>query len=137
MAELLDVLDAFSYPIKVGWVIWIAWGIGQVFWYRHERRPQSATRTAAAVSPKPVVAKKAAPAPVVQRFVTPEPVLETPAHVAQDVPTFDPAKAVVETFATPTNDLDSFVADFELRNERRRRPDPPGGSSFAAAPQAH
>ena len=37
MAELLDILDAFSMPLKVGWVVWIAWGIGQIFWYRYER----------------------------------------------------------------------------------------------------
>ena len=42
MAEFLDILDAFSTQLKVGWVIWMAWGIGQIFWFRYERRPQAA-----------------------------------------------------------------------------------------------
>jgi len=49
MVELLDILDAFSMPLKVGWVVWIAWGIGQTFWYRSERRPQAARAQAVAV----------------------------------------------------------------------------------------
>ena len=48
MAELLDILDAFSMPLKVGWVIWMAWGIGQIFWFRYERRPQAARARAKA-----------------------------------------------------------------------------------------
>ena len=127
MAELLDILDAFSNPLKIGWVVWVAWGIGQVFWYRQERKPQWAPKSAVVPSArKPVAVKKAAPAP---------------APVVMDTPAFDPSTAVVETFAAPAaTDLDSFVADFEMRNnhQRRRRPDPPGdNSSFGAeAPQS-
>jgi len=146
MAELMDILDAFSNPLKIGWVVWVAWGIGQVFWYRQERKPQWAPKSAVVPSArKPVAVKKAAPAPapVVQRFVTPEPVFapSPPPPVVMDTPAFDPSTAVVETFAAPAaTDLDSFVADFEMRNnhQRRRRPDPPGdNSSFGAeAPQS-
>jgi hypothetical protein len=44
MAELLDILDAFAMPLKVGWVVWLAWGIGLVFWYRHDRRSEIALK---------------------------------------------------------------------------------------------
>lgn len=37
MAEVLDVMDALSTPLKVGWVVWSGWAVGQVYWYRYER----------------------------------------------------------------------------------------------------
>jgi hypothetical protein len=37
MTEALDVLNAFSTPLKVAWVVWLAWGVGQVFWYQRDR----------------------------------------------------------------------------------------------------
>jgi hypothetical protein len=128
MAELLDVLDAFSTPIKIGWVVWIAWGVGQVFWYRQERSSAAAAKSRPAPARKTAAARKqaAAPQPLVTRLVTPEPVLEAAAPKtpqcppAGDAPLFDPSKAVVETFHATSPDLDSFVADFERRNGHRR-----------------
>ena len=132
MAELLDVLDAFSNPLKIGWVMWVAWGVGQVFWYRHERRPQGAPPRHA------IVEKEAAPAPAVPRLITAAPAIETLPPVAPEVPVFDPSTAVVETFAAPSNDLDSFVAEFEMRSQRRRNADPTVESSYGAeASQTH
>jgi len=132
MVELLDVLDAFPAAIKIAWVVWIAWGVGQVYWYRQERKPAAATRAVPAPTRKVVPARQQAPAPKPfgTRLVTPEPVIEAaapsppppaaPPQPAADAPLFDPSKAVVETFHATSNDLDSFVADFERRNGHRR-----------------
>ena len=121
MTELIDVLDAFSTPLKIGWVVWLGWGVGQVVWYRHERRSAAAPKAAPAKSVPPSVLKRAArkpaPEPVVHRLITPEPTLDAPRPaVAQ--PAFDPATAVVETFGEPASDLDRFVADFERSHSR-------------------
>ena len=37
MSELMDVINAFGTPLKIAWVGWVAWGVGQYFWFRHER----------------------------------------------------------------------------------------------------
>ena len=29
MSEVMDVLNAFGTPLKLAWVGWIAWGVGQ------------------------------------------------------------------------------------------------------------
>ena len=29
MSEMMDVLNAFGNPLKLAWVAWIAWGVGQ------------------------------------------------------------------------------------------------------------
>ncbi len=84
MSEVMDVLNAFGTPLKLAWVGWIAWGVGQYFWFRHERSMPVKKVTSVA---KPAVKKPAAPktvavqaaeAPVVGR-------LFTPTHVTADV----------------------------------------------------
>jgi hypothetical protein len=117
MGELLEVVDAFSMPIKVGWVVWLAWGVGQVFWYRHERKPRvHSTRVVPPPSRRSAAVRT--PTPVVHRMITPEPT-HVPSAVA-DSPAFDPSSAVVETFGATARELDSFVAGFE-KNTRQRR----------------
>lgn len=37
MAEVLEVIDALSLPLRAGWVLWAGWAVGQVYWYRYER----------------------------------------------------------------------------------------------------
>lgn len=83
MSEVVDVLDAFSNLLKIGWVVWLAWGIGLVFWYRRERKPSEGSLAPAA----PEARKRAAvnepdDALVVRRLVTPEPVMESAPPVA-------------------------------------------------------
>ena len=29
MSELMDVINAFGTPLKIAWVGWMAWGVGQ------------------------------------------------------------------------------------------------------------
>ena len=78
MSEAMDVINAFGTPLKLAWVGWVAWGVGQYFWYRHERsmpvrRVTSVAKSAAAkktAAPK-TVAAQAAEAPVVGRLFTP------------------------------------------------------------------
>lgn len=111
MFELLDILDAFTTPLKVAWVVWIAWGIGQIFWYRHERRPQPA-RTAAPKR-KPFVSKPSLPERPMTRLVTPE----------QVMPNDGPGTI---------GELDQFVASFET-NTRHRRERPLNGESVQSA----
>jgi len=151
MSEIMDVLNAFGTPLKLAWVGWIAWGVGQYFWFRHERSMpvRKVTSVAKAVAKKPAVPKtvaaQAAEAPVVGRLITPthvvaerkpsapvvpqvqpEPV-PSPMPVlaaveAAPVPAFDPSNAVIEQFgATSDNVLDKFVRDFEMQDARPRR----------------
>ena len=77
MSEFMDVINAFGTPLKIAWVGWIAWGVGQYFWFRHERSAPSFRKTADAkpavkkpAVPKPI-AVQAAEAPVVGRLFTP------------------------------------------------------------------
>jgi len=142
MAEALDVINAFATPLKVAWVVWLAWGVGQFFWYRHERSGAAAPKRAAGLKPvakRPAVAlRPAAPpveAPVLGRLITPqhvaarprpEPKVEREVPVAQVVPVapaFDPATAVIETFGAAGSDtaLDRVVADFEMQDAHSRR----------------
>lgn len=121
MVELLDVLDAFSMPLKVGWVVWIAWGIGQALWYRSERRPQAA-RAQAVAARKPFVSKPSLPERPMTRLVTPEQVLpKKPAFAESAPPPADGPGRIDE--------LDEFVASFEM-NTRNRREQPLNGESF-------
>lgn len=127
MAELLDVLNALTTPLKIAWVVWIAWGIGQVFWYRYERRPQAAVKRPVTLpARKPFVSKPSTPDRLVTRLVTPEQVIT---HQAEP---FEPASAqVVASMPGEVPELDRFVADFEM-NTRQRRSEPHNGESFNA-----
>lgn len=121
MVELLDILDAFSMPLKVVWVVWIAWGVGQIFWYRSERRPQAA-RAQALAARKPFVSKPSLPERPMTRLVTPEQVLpKKPAFAESAPPPADGPGRIDE--------LDEFVASFEM-NTRNRREQPLHGESF-------
>jgi hypothetical protein len=101
MSEMMDVINAFGTPLKLAWVGWIAWGIGQYFWFRRERSmpAKRVTSVAKAVAKKPAapkpVATQAAEAPVVGR-------LFTPTHVAaQTKPTVPVAPQPEPTPAPP------------------------------------
>ena len=121
MVELLDILNALSLPLKAGWVVWIAWGIGQIFWYRSERRPQAA-RAQAVAARKPFVSKPSLPERPMTRLVTPEQVLpKKPAFAESALPPADGPGRIDE--------LDEFVASFEM-NTRNRREQPLNGESF-------
>ena len=150
MSEFMDVINAFGTPLKVAWVGWIAWGVGQYFWFRYERSMPSFRKSAAAAKPalkRPAlpktVAAQAAEAPVVGRLITPthvtadakparsvaEPAPPTPVtmpapmavDVAADAPMFDPSTAVIEQFGANDGVLDKFVRDFEMQDARPRR----------------
>jgi hypothetical protein len=83
MSEVMDVVNAFGTPLKLAWVGWIGWGVGQYFWFRLERSTPTkrVTSVAKPVAKKPAVprtvAAQAAEAPVVGR-------LFTPTHVTAD-----------------------------------------------------
>jgi hypothetical protein len=150
MSEVMDVINAFGTPLKLAWVGWVAWGVGQYFWFRHER---STTATKVTSVARPVAKKAAEPktveaqaaeAPVVGRLITPTHVAadakptvaaasqpdpeptpapsSVPAAVEATMPVFDPSTAVIEQFgAANDNVLDKFVRDFEMQDARPRR----------------
>jgi hypothetical protein len=150
MSEFMDVINAFGTPLKIAWVGWAAWGVGQYFWFRHERSARSFRKTAVAkpvmkkaAVPKPV-AEQAADAPVVGRLITPThvtaqpkpfaaPTVEPPAPPVSmpvampaatadaQAPMFDPSQAVIEQFGAHDSALDKFVRDFEMQDARPRR----------------
>jgi hypothetical protein len=81
MSDVIDVLNAFGTPLKLAWVGWIAWGMGQYFWFRHERSVPAKRVTA-----RPA-AKTAAPAKAARAEASETPVigrLITPSHVAAE-----------------------------------------------------
>lgn len=119
MAELLDILDAFSTPLKVAWVVWLAWGIAQIFWYRYERRPRTVKR-AAAPARKPFVSRPSVPERSTTRLVTPDRVMPKQPVVAESPAADGPG---------PIGELDQFVASFEM-NSRSRREQPLNGETF-------
>jgi hypothetical protein len=138
MAELLDILDAFPMPLKIGWVVWFAWGIGQIFWYRHDRTSSTASKRPSAPLRRPFVSKPSMPQRAGTRLITPEPVLgkEPPAVEPSpvDPPHPGPAPALLEV-SDQVAELDRFVADFEMNTRHRRggplngEPAPFGGHS--------
>jgi len=95
MSEMMDVLNAFGPTLKLAWVGWLAWGVGQYFWFRHERSMpvKKAASVAKAVAKKPAVPKtvavQAAEAPVVGR-------LFTPTHVVRETKPSAPAMPQVQ-----------------------------------------
>jgi hypothetical protein len=144
MNEALDVINAFATPLKVAWVVWLAWGVGQYFWFRHERAGASAAPVVRPAMTKPLIkrpaAAKPAPAvaetPVMGRLITPQHVAAEPKIARQapvaapapvvpvfDAPAFDPSTAVIETFSPAPNEgtLDKFVADFDRQDPRPLR----------------
>jgi hypothetical protein len=98
MAAFLDVLFAFPTWLKIGWVVWTAWGAWQLAWYRRERHQAGAFTLprrfnvidsrapepagARFAVPEPIGRRFLAPEPIVHRFVTPDPFDEVPPHVA-------------------------------------------------------
>jgi len=130
MGEFMDVANAFAAPLKVAWIVWLAWGIGQLFWYKHARANALARTLQAPVRPV------RRPAPRREKTVEPVGRLITPQHVAAEAPkvsfdapiapapvapepAFDPAKAIVETFdPRERGELDAIVADMEANMPR-------------------
>jgi hypothetical protein len=141
MSEVMDVINAFGTPLKLAWVGWVAWGVGQYFWFRHERSTLVVRKVTSVAKP---VAKKAAPktiaaqaaeAPVVGRLITPthvaaeaKPVVSVapqphteaaaspslPMSVTEEEapgPLFDPSKAVIEQFGL-ASDNDNVLDKF-------------------------
>src|SRR5262245_48016459 len=128
MAELLDILDAFTMPLKTAWVVWFAWGIGQIFWYRHDRRRQAASRRVPPVAArKPFVSTPSVPERMASRLVTAEQVLPGGPQPVEP-PFVEPAPALPE--GSEVTELDRFVASFEM-NTRQRRSQPHNGEPSA------
>src|SRR5262245_23069685 len=101
MAELIDILDAFTMPLKIGWVAWLAWGIGLIFWYRRERTSHSASpRLRTAPVRKPFVSKPSMPQRAGTRLITPEPLMaREPARL--EPPPFEPPPLEAASFDPP------------------------------------
>lgn len=131
MAELLDILNAFPMPLKIAWVVWLAWGIAQMFWYRHDRTSSTASKRPSAPLRRPFVSKPSMPQRAATRLITPEPVLgKEPAAVKPspfEPPHLRPAPALLEE-SDHVAELDKFVADFEI-NTRHRRSGPLNGAA--------
>ena len=113
MAELLEVVDAFSTPLRVAWVVWLAWGVAQIFWYRRERSSHVATPVRATPVRKPFVSKPSVPARAAR--------IATPADVAPKPPANLPCVEPLALAEGPIEigELDRVVADFEKHSRER------------------
>jgi hypothetical protein len=120
MAELLDIVEALSTPLKLAWAVWLAWGVAQVFWYRYERKPRPARQ--AVPARKPFVSKPSGPERAKTRLVTPEQVMPT------EPPPAEPSSG---NGPGTIGELDQFVARFEM-NSRGRREQPLNGEPVNA-----
>lgn len=135
MNELFDVANALSTPIKMAWIGWLAWGVGQAFWYKRERASAAAKPSVPRPPRRAAAPKRQKVAePVMGRLITPPhveaaaPKIEPPAPPApvpvfepsQEPVAFDPSKAIVETFDPRDrgNSLDAIVADMEAHMPR-------------------
>jgi hypothetical protein len=133
MSEIMDVLNAFGTPLKLAWVAWLAWGVGQYFWFCHERSvPAKKVTSVAKPAPKKLamaktVAAQVADAPVVGRLFTPTHVVADPKPSApamsqvQREPAADPAPMLMPTAAAdnrpaPASDPSNVVAAFDPAN---------------------
>ena len=92
MFEVIDVLNALGTPLKLAWIMWLAWGVVQYFWLR-KRRSMPAKRVTSVAKPAPkkvavpkTVAAQAAEAPVVGRLITPSHVTADPKPSAPVMP---------------------------------------------------
>lgn len=122
MSEFLDVIDAFGTPLKLAWVGWLAWGVGQYFWFRHERAAGSIRKTAPAAQ---IQAPAPAPAPAAKKAAVPKPVavqaaeapvvgrLITPTHVAADTKAAPPPAEVAAPGAPVAAAADEPTAAFD------------------------
>jgi hypothetical protein len=130
MAELLDILDAFATPLKVGWVVWLAWGIGLVFWYRHDRSSEIAAQRPSPPVRKPFVSRPSRAPRTATRLITAEPVVGHKPPVSPQPEAPPPvAPLLLEPAGAPLEDpdpgidhvaeLDRFVADFEMNTRHR------------------
>lgn len=120
MAELLDVMDAFSSPLKLAWGVWLAWGIGQIFWYRQERRA-SAPGSRPARAARPVPEPRPAPRADSRQVPSARPVPTVP------VPTADPGSdAAVTTSEVATSEVpaDPAPMGWEAACEAQPAPGP-------------
>jgi hypothetical protein len=132
MTEVIDVLNALGTPLKVAWVVWLAWGLGQYLWFRQRRSMPARKVTSVAKptqAPKKVavpktVAAQAAEAPVVGRLITPSHVSADPKPSAPVMPPVQPepiaapaplpmATATVEAAPAPSLDSSTPVAAFD------------------------
>ena len=129
MNEFLDVANAFNTELKVAWVAWLAWGIGQAFWYKWERSGTAKRRVPSARASRKPSPKRHEVESVVGRLITPAHIEATPkvqpevplASPASSATAFDPAKAIIETFDPRSRgDLDAIVADMEANMPRGR-----------------
>ena len=96
MFEAIDVLNALGTPLKLAWVVWLAWGVGQYFWFR-TRRSMPARKVTSVAKPAPkkvavpkTVAAQAAEAPVMGRLITPSHVTADPKPSAPVMPPVRP-----------------------------------------------
>ena len=101
MFEVIDVLNALGTPLKLAWIVWLAWGVGQYFWLR-KRRSMPAKRVTSVAKPAPkkvavpkTVAAQAAEAPVVGRLITPSHVTADPKPSAPVMPAVQPEPVAV------------------------------------------
>ena len=130
MSEMMDVLNAFGNPLKLAWVGWIAWGVGQYFWFRHERSMpvKKVISVAKPATRKPAVPKtvaaQAAEAPVVGRLFTPTHVVADPKPSAAAMSQVQPepiaapapmpmAAAEEAPVPMPVSDLSKAIAAFD------------------------
>src|SRR4030095_16580211 len=128
MREFVDVANAFDTPLKVAWIVWLAWGIGQLFWYKHERANALVRKLQPSVRPvrRPAPRRETTREPV-GRLITPQHVdaeapkipFAAPVAPAPPAPVFDAAKAIVETFdPRERGELDAIVAAMEANMPR-------------------
>lgn len=69
MANLLASLNGLPAVVKVGWIVWMAWGTAQVLWYRRARLATAPLASAPATHAGPASAPGRRQRPVVPRPV--------------------------------------------------------------------
>jgi hypothetical protein len=129
--EIVDVVEALSTPLKTAWVLWLAWGVVQVVWYRVGRAHPAKTHVLArraARKPAPIAKAVGAARPVTPQHVEKsasvqaEAAVVATAPVVSVAPALDPSTALAPSFSANADvATQRIVADSGGTHTRHRQ----------------
>jgi hypothetical protein len=134
MAELLDVLNAFSTPLKMAWATWLAGGLLLVVSYRLARvTPQATAQAPPATVRRPLAPRVAQPSPMAagQGALVQSPV--APGVAVAGAPAMAMTAELPLSAMAATDDPAKSAGERKPVRKRRRTPAVPAAEAVTAA----